>query len=156
MSHIIAPIVNFLLVAAILYKLAGKKLVAFFAARSEEVKKEIGEAEKMAAEAGAQFKTWETSWKSRDALARQQEEEAKAAVIRMKEKQIASAHHEAERIKKEAQMAATTETLRAKQELSRELVHQSVGVAKSYLKDHLDDKEKHKLVSDYVELVTNA
>lgn len=156
MAHIIAPIVNFLVVVAIFVKFAGKNVVAFFAHRSEEVRKEIAEAEKMAAESSALLKQTEANWDSREAISQQQLNDAKAAIARNKEKQIALAHHEAERIKKEAHMAASTEALRAQQSLSRELISQSVGLAKSYLKDHLDEKDKHKLVSDYVELVTHA
>jgi F-type H+-transporting ATPase subunit b len=156
MAHIIAPIVNFLLVVALFYKLAGKKVSAFFAGRSEQVRGEMAEAEKMATESGVQLSKWKSSWEGREESVTQQISEAKAAIGRMKEKQIATAQHEAARIKKEAQMAASTEALRAKETLSRELITESVGRAKSYLEDHLDEKDKHKLVTDYVELVQNG
>ena len=45
------------------------------------------------------------------------------------------------------------ETVKAKKALQREAIERSVELAELYLGEHLPAQDKHKLVSEFVELV---
>ena len=45
--------------------------------------------------------------------------------------------------------------MKAHDSLEREIARKSVAMAAKYLQTHLGEKEKHKLVSDYVEIISN-
>ena len=85
--------------------------------------------------------------------AKQNHIDAVESLKKFKEKAILEAKQESERIKKEAELMSVGETVKAKKALQREAIERSVELAELYLGEHLPAQDKHKLVSEFVELV---
>ena len=149
----IAPIVNFTVVAFIVFWFGRKPVLEFLANRSNQVAVAIAEGEKLSAEAEKSLTEWETNWKSLEAHAARANEDAKSAMKRFRENTLAAANGEAERIQKDAKLVAQGEALKAKQQLGRELVEKSMRMATQYLKSHVEDTDRKRLASEYVDQV---
>lgn len=156
MELVIASIFNFGLVVFILWFFGRKSIAAFLVARAEAVSTAMTEAERQSKESGALLSEWETNSRSREAHAKAQFEEAKAAIARSREIALVAAGTEAERVKNEAALVGKSETSRVKETLRRELVDRSVTMAHAYLEGNLSEKDRQKLVTEYVEKVTDA
>lgn len=149
-------IVNFLAVVFILVYFGRKPMAAFLATRSETVSADIRAAEAESKVARERLEKSQRNWDSSAAHAKQQMEEAKAAMVRYRDNSLKSAATEAERVKRESRLVGASETSRAKTLLQREVVEKSVRMAEAYLTGHLTDKDRTKLVTEYVEIVGNG
>lgn len=156
MEAMLAPIVNFLAVVAILYFAGRKPFMAFLDTRSTTVGNSIVDAEIASKKAGEELAQWKSSWASSEAHAKAQKEEAAAAMARLKDTVLASAKVEATRIGKESSLVGQSEVTRARVSLQREVAEKSVKLAEAYLSSHLGEKDQQKLVSEYVEIVGNG
>jgi F-type H+-transporting ATPase subunit b len=156
MTEIVAPLVNFAVVVFILVKFGRQPLRDFLAARSKQIADAMREAEKESTEAKHQLAEAEKNWRASQANAQRFVEDAKSSIIRFREHALAAAKQEAERVRKEASLVETTERLRARRSLQQEVARKSVAMAGQYLQTHLGEKERHKLVTDYVEIVQNG
>ncbi len=155
-ADILAPLVNFAVVVFILVYFGRKPFVEFFASRSVSVSAAMTEAESYSRESMAEFSKWKKSASEKDMHVKQMEEDAKASIARLKERTLEHASLEAARIKKDAEMMAKSESLKASEQLQREVVAGSLEVAEKYLSQSLPPKDKAKLVEQYVELVSNG
>ena len=152
-STIIASILNFAVVVFVLTYFGRKPFAQFLISRSESLKSSIGEAEKFAKEAQVELSKWEANWKSAESHAKKNEMDAKESLKKFQERTLADARHEAERIKKDAALMGDSETSKAKRALQTEVARHSVELAQLHLGEHLAAAEKHKMVSEFVELV---
>lgn len=156
MTEVIAPVVNFSVVAAVLYFGARKGVLGMLSGRAETVRKEISEAETLFGQASKSLSENESNHKNREANAKREMDDAKTTVTRHREKTMATAKTEAERIKREAKMMGSNEVESAKRLLQTELAEKSLEMASIYLDKHMEPKDKNKLVQEYVDLVKNA
>jgi F-type H+-transporting ATPase subunit b len=156
MVEIIAPLFNFAIVVFILWKFGRQPFREFLSTRSKNIATQIQEAEFQSAEAKKLLGVAEKNWKSCETKACQFQEEAVAIVQRYREQTVLAARAEAERIQRESKMVAQSEMLKAKDTLQREIAQRSVRMAGQYLLAHLAEKDKQKLVSDYVELLSHG
>ncbi len=154
--EVLAPIVNFAVVVFILVYFGRKPFVDFFATRSVSVSAAMKEAEAFSRDALIDFEKWQKNFKEKDAHIRQMEVDSQSSLEKLKERTLAQAKTEAERIKKDASLMATSETLKASEQLQKEVVAGSLEVAERYLTQNLPTKDKAKLVEQYVELVRNG
>ena len=99
---------------------------------------------------------WKMHWDGRESLMRQQLEAARVSTKAFGEKSLAVAKKEAERIENDAEMMGASEIERAKLQLQQELARQSVTMAANFLDKGLTEKDRHKLVLEYVDLVGNG
>jgi len=153
----LAPaIVNFSAVVFILWYFGRKPTMTFLATRSDTVANTIREAEAQYRESEKSLKEWQRNRDASEAHAKTQFEEAKAAMVRQRESALAAAKTEAERVKRESRLVGQSELAKAKELLQREVVLKSVQVAQGYLAGHLSDKDRQKLVSEYVEILGNG
>lgn len=150
---IIASILNFSVVVFVFVFFGRKPFAKFLVTRSETLKNEIQEAEKLVSEARKELATWESNWSQANAHAQQNQQDSENSLKRFKEKTITSAKHEAERIKKETELMSAGETVKARKNLEREAIERSVELAELYLGEHLPAQDKHKLVTEFVDLV---
>lgn len=150
------PVFNFLVVVFILVYFGRKPMAAFLVTRSETVANDIQTAEAESQRAMERLEVSQRNWDNSRAHATQQMEEAKSAMARLRESTLKSAHEEAARVKKESRLVGQSEASRAKSLLQKEVVEKSVRMAESYLTGHLSDKDRQKLVSEYVEIVGNG
>jgi len=153
---IIASVLNFSVVVFIFVFFGRKPFAKFLVSRSESLKTEIEEAEKLAVEARAELSTWENNWNQATTHAQKNQEDCESSLRRFKEKTITQAKHEAERIKKEAELMSLGETVKARKLLEREAIERSVELAELYLGEHLPAQDKHKLVTEFVDLVSHG
>jgi F-type H+-transporting ATPase subunit b len=156
MVIVISSIVNFLLVVFILWYFGRKPTAEFFAHRRTAIESAIGEAETLYFEAEKTLNTWETKWKQCEAQAKALFDEAKGTLARHREKTLGAANEEAARLAKESQLLGKGEVLRARRLLQQELAERSISMAEKFMEKQLDDRDRHKLVSEYVEIVGNG
>jgi len=156
MALVLASIFNFALVLFIFWYFGRRPIASFLLDRSEIVATALKDAEEQSKSAGALLELWTKNWRASESHAKQQFEEAKAAVVRIRESTLASAHAEAERVRRETELVGKTEVSRIKKHLRQELVERSVRMARAYLEGNLTEKDKHKLVAEYVERVSDG
>ncbi|MBM4304293.1 MAG: ATP synthase F0 subunit B [Deltaproteobacteria bacterium] len=152
-SVVIASVLNFSVMVGVFGFFGRKPFASFLVSRSEAVKKAIDEAEKLVQEARQELLTWESNWRQAHSHAEQDRNNGVASLKRFKDKILFEATHEAERIKKEAELLSSGEILKAKKGLQTEAIERSVELAELYLGEHLPAQEKHKLVTEFVGLV---
>ena len=152
-SVVIASILNFSVVAFVFIFFGRKPFANFMAARSEAMKRDIAEAEALAKAAKQDLDVWDNNWNQAKIHAEKDRKDSEASLLRFKEKTLAEAKHEAERIKKESELLSSGEVLKAKRGLQQEAIERSVELAELYLGEHLPAQEKHSLVTEFVELV---
>lgn len=156
MAEIWAPIVNFFVVAFILGFFGRKPFLVFLQSRSEAVGASISEAENLAKESSVFLSTWESNWNSSAQHISNMKRDAEEALKRFRADTLVHAEKETVRIKREAEMLTQTEMARAKHLLQRELVSGSFRATRQYLSSNVEDKDRHKLVAQYLEKVTNG
>ena len=150
---IIDSILNFSIVVFIFVFFGRKPFAKFLVTRSETMKNSIDEAEKSVTEARKELATWEKNWVEAQSHAHQNKLDSENSLERFKAKTLADAKHEAERIKKEAELLSAGEVSKAKKGLQQEAIERSVELAELYLGEHMPAQDKHKLVAEFVELV---
>jgi len=156
MVIVISSIVNFAVVLFILWYFGRKPIAEFFQQRRHTIQVAISEAEAQYLEAEKSLSTWQTRMKESEAEARTMFDDAKASMKKFSERTVASAQNETQRIKQESQLLGKGEILRAKQGLQTEMAEKSIALAERYLSKQLDERDKHQLVSEYVEIVGNG
>ena len=114
MAEIIAPIVNFLVVVFVLWYYGRKPISDYLATRSANIAQQIAEGEKQFSEAEKKLVHWESSWKGAKGLAEEQMSDAKVTATKLREKTLAAAAAESERIAKDAKIVSASEAVRAR------------------------------------------
>jgi len=146
-------LVNFLLLAALLYYFLRKPIKNFLVQRQQGVREALEEAQRAAKEAEARYKEMEKKL----AQAHKEMEELKNMIIEQgkqeKERILARAHEEAERIIKQAELAAEQELKKAYSSIRLEAVEMAAAIAEAILKDKIDSKDHKRLIEQYVENV---
>ena len=151
-----ATLFNFGLLVVILFWFGRKPLKAFLASRSELIATTLEEATNLSEEALRKKNEWEQKWNHANSDVKQQLEEARAALRRYRETAIAAAQVEADRVETESKLAGVGEVAKARSRLESEILQRSVDLAESHLRNNLADKDKSRLVSEYVESVSHG
>ncbi len=120
--HFIAQCISFLIVAALLYKFAYKRVVNVLEERRQKIAESLANAEKIKQElANAQARAQEIIGQA-GAQATKLIEEGRQAAARVQEQETQKAIEAANQIVAKARQASETELARAKAELRKELV----------------------------------
>jgi F0F1-type ATP synthase membrane subunit b/b' len=130
-----------------------KPLKVFLESRSQDVKKMIDEAEKESKEIISRFQQASENVEHQKEHANKLHEEAKATLVRHREKTLEAAKKESLRIEKDGELLGQGELQKKKEVLEREISEKSILLAEKYLGDQLEAKDKEKLVSEYIGLV---
>jgi F-type H+-transporting ATPase subunit b len=122
MHHFVAQVISFLLVAALLYKFAYKKILGVLEERRQIIAQSLANAEKIKQElASAQAKSQEILNQA-NAQATKQIEEARAVAAKVQEQETQKAIATANQIVAKAKEASEAELVRMKGELRKEMV----------------------------------
>lgn len=156
MIEIIAPILNFAVVIGILWYFGRKPFAAFLEARSSNIEKAISEAETEAVGADTVMKEWAGKWNGSKVHAKELMDETKKRMELFREKTIKMAGVEAERIKRDAKVVGQSEIAKARVALQKRIAIDSIDLAKEYVNQHLSEKDRQKLVTEYVEILGNG
>lgn len=152
-SGALPQIINFTAMVAFMGFFGKKPLQVFLNARSEEIKKQIDEAEKEAKEVSAVFEQAKNNFSHQAEHAKKLRQDAEAFLQKYKEKTLGAAHAESTRILKDGELFEAGEMNKRKEALEREIGEKSVALAEKYLADQLEGKDKEKLIAEYIQLV---
>lgn len=154
--HAYPVIFNFFCVVAILVYFGRKPFAAFFVSRSERVAKAVTDAAAAKTAADAELARWTKAALEESKIRTEGETAAKAAMDRYREKTLAAARQEAERVVGDGGRLAQFEQEAARRRLRSELAAKSLELSAEYFRDSLDSKEQRKLVADFVESVAHG
>ena len=149
-ATMIAQVLNFLILAAILRALAYKPVAKMLKQRADKIQADINKADadkKAAEETLAQYKS-----QLADAQRRAQEIVDKAELTARQEREalVAETKKEIERLKQNAQLEIQNERNRAFEQMQKEIVTLSLAAAEKIVEKNLSSKENDKLVSDFI------
>ncbi len=149
-ATMIAQVLNFLILAAILRALAYQPVARLLKQRSDKIRDTIdkAEADKRAAEETlAQYKS-----QLADAQRRAQEIVDKAEITARQEREVlvAETKKEIDRMKQNAQLEIQNERNRAFEQMQKEIVSLSLAAAEKVVAKNLSSKENDKLVNDFI------
>jgi F-type H+-transporting ATPase subunit b len=141
---------NFLLLLGVLFFVARKPVVAYFAGRREQITNDLdraaallGEAEERQAEIQARLGDLETQLAEIQELSRQRAEEESERIL-------AKAREAADRMQSDAMEATAQELLRAQQELRAEAAGLAVDLATEILKEQVGDSDRQRLLDEFI------
>jgi F0F1-type ATP synthase membrane subunit b/b' len=147
---------NFIVVVLILYFSLRKMSAQFLSHRSETIAASIAEGEKLSVDAAKLLNEWDSKWKQCEAYSKSMMDEAKITIERLRSNGLDKAKLESERIAREGTMVAETEMVRVKSHLQREIALRSLVLSQNYLKKHLAEDDRKRLVNEYLEKVSNG
>lgn len=144
-------VVNFAILAAILYKLAAKGAKGFFTGRRDKIRETMENAISMKEEAERKFKEYDAKLTKATG-----EIEALTAMIRdqgeaERVKILEDAKATAEKMKEDAKTRIDQEYKRARKELREEAVALSVQMAESILKKKSKKSDHDAMVSEFID-----
>jgi F-type H+-transporting ATPase subunit b len=119
--HLIAQIVSFLIVCALLYKFAYKRVLAMLEQRRQQIAESLANAEKIKAELAKTEAQRQETMAQANAQATKLIDEARAAAARVQEQETQKAIAAAENIIAKAREAAAADHARMLAELKREV-----------------------------------
>jgi F-type H+-transporting ATPase subunit b len=143
-------VLNFVLFAGILFKLAAKPLKSFVVDRHDRIAHDLDEAARLRQQAEAQLREYEKKVQNVDAevdqLLAQIRQEAENEKLRI----ISAAEDQARKLKADAQRQIEAEIARARQELHRTVVEAAVAAAEGLVKQNIGSDDQHKMAEKYV------
>ena len=149
-ATMVAQVLNFLILAAILRALAYKPVARMLQQRSDKIRETIDKADadkKAAEETLKQYKS-----QLADAQRRAQEIVDKAELTARQERDVlvAETKKEIDRMKQNAAAEIENERNRAFEQMKAEIVSLSLAAAEKIVAKNLSSKENDKLVSDFI------
>lgn len=143
-------IINFVIVVAVIWKLAGSKIKDLLVGRQQEIKENLDDLSTRQAEAEKKLKDVEQSIanlsQEKQAIldeARSQGEALKVAIIE-------KANKDAEQIREQAKKTAANEATGAVESLRAEVAELVVQAAEKIVQEKLSDADHDKLVDEYL------
>jgi F-type H+-transporting ATPase subunit b len=154
-SHLIAQIISFGIVCALLYKFAYKRVLAMLEERRREIEEGLANAEKIKAELARTEAQRQEVMTEVNAQATKLMEEAHAAAARVQELETKKALAAAEQIMVKAREAAAQDHLRMLAELKREVGRLVVQTTAMVTGKILTPEDQRRLAEETAKAVTN-
>ena len=152
--HLVAQIVSFGIVCALLYKFAYKRVLAMLEARREEIAQGLANAEKIKAELAKTEAQRQEAMAQANAQATKLIEEARAAAARVQEQETQKAIAAAEQIIAKARDAAAQDHARMLAELKREVGRLVVQTTATVTGKILTPEDQRRLAEETAKVVT--
>ncbi|MCB2192979.1 MAG: ATP synthase F0 subunit B [Deltaproteobacteria bacterium] len=149
-------IVNFLVLAFLIVKLAKKPLKEFFAGARAKVAAELEEVNKAKAEAEAQLKVIQEKTAGMAQELASYEEALGKLAERDRQRMIEEAKEASEMIMERAKLQAEMALQDARRELTKEIVELAAELAESKLKEAVDSKDQNRLLDKFANDALNA
>jgi len=152
-SHLIAQMISFGIVCAILYKFAYRRVLAMLEQRRQQIAESQANAEKIKADLAR------TEVQRQEVLAQANQqaakliEEARAAAARVEQQETKKAIASAEQIVSKAQEAAVQERARMLSDLKREVGHLVVKTTSAVAGKILNSEDQKRLEEETVKVV---
>lgn len=148
---IIANVINFILLIVIIYLLARKPISAFLKNRSETVRDQLKEAQKLLEEANERLADYSSKLERMDEEMTRLREEFISAGEAEKERLIAEARTKSDRMRQDTDLRLNQEFSQLREELRIEIVEKAVAAATALLETQVKEADQRKLAEDYVE-----
>lgn len=146
-------LLNFVVFAGIMFKLAGKPMRDYVLKRHDTLKHDLEEAAKLRQEAQTALDNFRQKLGQMDnelsAILRSAREEAQQE----KQRVLSSAKDQAARIETEARRQVEDEVERAKRLLKRQVVEQALSAAEAILAKQINSSDQQAMAEDYVRTV---
>lgn len=144
-------VLNFVIFAAILYFAAAKPIRNFLAGRIDDIKKELGGAEKSKEEAEKRLADHLKRVDNLEAEVKELCETLRKEGEVERDRIIEAAHEAADKIKTQAGFSANQELNKAISLIKKETAEAAVALAEKILKKDIKKADQKKLVSEYLE-----
>lgn len=142
--------INFLLVFAVIAKLAGKKIVGFFRGRVSQIENQLADLDSRKAEAEKRLADIEASISNLAAEKAHIEDEYRRQGEAVRDSIIAAAEAKAAQIREQAVATAESEARAAVAKIRTELADSVVAAAQSMLQQKLTAKDQETLLDTYL------
>ena len=146
----IAAIVNFIALVIILFFLTKKPVKTFMAVRSDEIRKNVEESERLQQEALAMLKNYEERLSKLDGEINSMMNEARKEGDKEKEEILSRAKRMSDQIIENAKSMAERELVRQKNNLQRELMNKVIAEAREVLKKKTSEKDHQQFVAQFI------
>jgi F-type H+-transporting ATPase subunit b len=146
----IAMLINFGILAGGYYLLGKKPVAAALQNRRDAIAKEIEEAQAMRREAEVRAKTYQAKLERLDEEMRSAREALLRAGEAERDRIVAEAKANAERMHKDAQFVIEQEMKQIRHDLWRETLDSAVGAAEELLKNRVTPADQERLAEDYL------
>ena len=143
-------VVNFVLVFAVIAKVAGKKITGFFRGRVSQIENQLSDLDTRKADAAKRLSDIEASISNLVEEKAKIEAEYRSQGEAIRDSIIAAAEAKAVQIKEQAEASATAEARMAVEKIRAELADSVVAAAKTMLEKKLTAKDQEKLVDEYL------
>lgn len=147
------PIVNFVLLIAVIVYFAGKPIRDFFNGRRAAIQDDLHAAAEFRREAEERYAKWQRKLVDLEAELEQIRATSRERAEAEREKIVADANAAAERIRSDATAAVAQELLRAREVLSEEAANLAVELARDLLREHVTDADRDRLVAEFIERI---
>ena len=152
-AGLLYPMLNFVLLAGVLFVLLRKPIRAFFAERRSGIRSELDEAAKLKKQAEARYAKWQRRIVDLDLDLESLRTSARERAEPEREHILAAARASAERIRRDASAAIEQEVRRARVRLREEASDLAVERAAGMLKQTVDDRDRARLLDEFIERV---
>lgn len=146
-------VITFAIVAFLVYKFAGKRIVALFTGRSRQIEVELADLDERRTEAQDRLREVEESIADLEAERSRILAEATAQGEAMRRAIIDKAEAQALQIKAQAEIAAAQEAKQAIDAIRAELAEKITSAAEELVKKQLKKKDHEELVNEYLKKV---
>ncbi len=152
----ISTLLNFTVVAGILYYAGRKPISEFFQTRSRTIGTEVDEARRVSGGAHRDMQEWDRKMRGASEEIHRQFEDTRTTMAKSRELALTRAHSETKRISEESTLMIAAEQAGAKRSLRRQLGLESIEQARQYMTSHMDKKDGGKLLTDNLERVSHG
>jgi len=146
-------IINFLILAALLWKLLADKIKAYFGDRRLEIAQMLEEADKANAEAEQRHSEYQKKLENVEMDIKEIREAIMGELESEKERIIEEGKAAAERIVEQAKWSAEQEVVKAKNSLKNQVVDLAGDMAASLVTQSLNQEDQKKIIEEYLDKV---
>jgi F-type H+-transporting ATPase subunit b len=143
--------INFLILAAILYKFLFKPLTSFMEKRAEGIRQSLEEAKKAREEVVRARAEYEESLRATQREAAALRDRMEREIAEERQRLMQQTRDEAQRLLSQAAVEIDQEVKRAKAELKAEAVHLSLMAAEQLLQRNLQEEDHRRFVERYIQ-----
>jgi F-type H+-transporting ATPase subunit b len=141
---------NFLLLLVVIFLLARKPVVAYFAGRRDQIKSDLEKAAALLAEAEARQSEIQARLADLESQLDEIRQLSKQRAEEESERILVRAREAAERIQSDALEASAQEVLRAQQQLRAEAAVLAVELAGEILNNEVSDADRQRLLDEFI------
>ena len=153
LSEHLWPAVNLVILIAVLVHFARKPIRDFFASRRSEIQSELKGAADQLSEAEATYSKWQRRLVDLEAELQEIRATSSQRAEAERDKILSDAHATAERIHRDASVAAEMELRRARKELREEATQLAIELATERLEREVTDADRDRLLDEFIDRI---